>query len=107
MMRDWFQNQKGRAGSSSRRDLFNGLKGQGPSCPGGGRWSASTSTQKGPPSFSKGTTKSFRDRKGPVPKVPLWVMWTAPWQELCDVAAALVGCGHVSGLFVRPYGRWP
>jgi hypothetical protein len=26
---------------------------------------------------------------------------TAPGQELSDVAAALVGCGHVSGLFVR------
>ena len=25
-------------------------------------------------------------------------VWTAPWQELSDVAAALVGCGHVSGL---------
>src|SRR5262245_63102366 len=22
-------------------------------------------------------------------------VWTAPWQELSDVAAALVGCGHV------------
>ena len=32
-------------------------------------------------------------------------VWTAPWQELSDVAAALVGCGHVSGLFVRP--MWP
>src|ERR1017187_3110350 len=32
-------------------------------------------------------------------------VWTAPWQELSDVAAALVGCGHVSGLFVRPV--WP
>src|SRR5262249_25133252 len=30
---------------------------------------------------------------------------TAPWQELSDVAAALVGCGHVSGLFVRRI--WP
>ena len=29
-------------------------------------------------------------------------VWTAPWQELSDIAAALVGCGHVSGLFVRP-----
>ena len=29
-------------------------------------------------------------------------VWTAPWQELSDVSAALVGCGHVSGLFVRP-----
>ena len=25
-------------------------------------------------------------------------VWTAPWQELSDVAAALVGCGHVSSL---------
>jgi len=33
-------------------------------------------------------------------------VWTAPpWQELSDVAAALVGCGHVCGLFVRPV--WP
>jgi len=32
-------------------------------------------------------------------------VWTAPWQELSNVAAALVGCGHVSGLFVR-HG-WP
>src|SRR5262249_54075199 len=28
-------------------------------------------------------------------------VWTAPWQELSDIPAALVGCGHVSGLFVR------
>jgi len=29
-------------------------------------------------------------------------VWTAPpWQELSGVFAALVGCGHVSGLFVR------
>jgi hypothetical protein len=34
-------------------------------------------------------------------------VWTAPWQELSDVAAALVGCGHVSGLFVRRMCRWP
>jgi len=32
-------------------------------------------------------------------------VWTAPWQELPDAAAALVGCGHVSGLFVLP--MWP
>jgi len=25
-------------------------------------------------------------------------VWTALWQELSDAAAALVGCGHVSGL---------
>src|SRR5262245_63003184 len=34
-------------------------------------------------------------------------VWTAPWQELSDAAAALVGCGHVSGLFVRRSSRWP
>ena len=28
-------------------------------------------------------------------------VWTAPWQELSDVVAALVGCGHVSGLLMR------
>src|SRR5580693_941929 len=32
-------------------------------------------------------------------------VWTAPWQGLSDVAAALVGCGHVSGLLVRQV--WP
>jgi hypothetical protein len=28
-------------------------------------------------------------------------VWTTLWQRLSDVAAALVGCGHVCGLFVR------
>jgi hypothetical protein len=28
-------------------------------------------------------------------------VWTEPWKELSDVAAALVGCGHVSGLLMR------
>jgi hypothetical protein len=32
-------------------------------------------------------------------------VWTAPWQELSDVSAALVGCGHVSGLLMRRI--WP
>jgi hypothetical protein len=32
-------------------------------------------------------------------------VWMGPWQELSDVAAALVGCGHVSGLLMR-HG-WP
>jgi len=32
-------------------------------------------------------------------------VWTAPWQELSDVFAALVGCGHVSGLLMRLV--WP
>jgi len=36
---------------------------------------------------------------------PLGHVWTAPWQALSDVDAALVGCGHVSGLFVRQ--EWP
>jgi hypothetical protein len=33
--------------------------------------------------------------------VALGHVWTAPWQELSDVSAALVGCGHVSGLLMR------
>jgi len=32
-------------------------------------------------------------------------VWTAPWQELSDVDAALVGCGHFSGLLMRR--GWP
>jgi hypothetical protein len=32
-------------------------------------------------------------------------VWTAPWQELSDISAALVGCGHVSGLLMRQV--WP
>jgi hypothetical protein len=32
-------------------------------------------------------------------------VWTAPWQELSEVSAALVGCGHVSGLLMRR--GWP
>jgi len=32
-------------------------------------------------------------------------VWTAPWQGLSDGAAALVGCGHVSGLLMRLV--WP
>ena len=32
-------------------------------------------------------------------------VWTAPWQEPSDVVAALVGCGHVSGLLMRQV--WP
>jgi hypothetical protein len=32
-------------------------------------------------------------------------LWTAPWQGLSDVFAALVGCGHVSGLLMRQV--WP
>src|SRR6516165_9368580 len=34
-------------------------------------------------------------------------VWTAPWQVLSDAAAALVGCGHVSGLLMRRMCRWP
>jgi hypothetical protein len=29
-------------------------------------------------------------------------VWAAPWQEFFDVFAALVGCGHVSGLLMWP-----
>jgi hypothetical protein len=32
-------------------------------------------------------------------------VWTAPWQGLSDGFAALVGCGHVSGLLMRQV--WP
>ena len=39
------------------------------------------------------------------PMTGLGHVWTAPWQELSDVFAALVGCGHVSGLLVRRV--WP
>jgi len=28
-------------------------------------------------------------------------VWTAPWQELADVGAESIGCGHVSGLSMR------
>jgi len=31
-------------------------------------------------------------------------VWTAPWQEHCDGAAGLVGCGHVYGLLMRRDG---
>src|SRR5262249_32701346 len=44
-----------------------------------------------------------RGHRGPINVATLMSalghVWTAPWQELSDVAAALVGCGHVSGLF--------
>ena len=39
------------------------------------------------------------------PTHPLGPVWTAPWQELSDISAALVGCGHVSGLLMRR--GWP
>ena len=32
-------------------------------------------------------------------------VWTAPWQEFSEVSAALVRCGHVSGLLMRR--EWP
>jgi hypothetical protein len=38
-------------------------------------------------------------------KSALGHVWTAPWQGLSDVTAALVGCGHVSGLLMRQV--WP
>jgi len=40
-----------------------------------------------------------------LPESALGHVWTAPWQELSDVSAALVGCGHVSGLLMRRV--WP
>ena len=33
-------------------------------------------------------------------------VWTAPWQGHSDVRAALVGCGHVSGLLMRRRRTW-
>ena len=50
--------------------------------------------------------RSLRRRLGH-PMSALGHVWTAPWQELSDVAAALVGCGHVSGLLMRRMCRWP
>ncbi len=44
-----------------------------------------------------GKTKTANSQLGHV--------WMAPWQELSDAAAALVGCGHVSGLLMRR--GWP
>jgi hypothetical protein len=35
----------------------------------------------------------------------LGLVWPAPWQELSTFFAALVRCGHVSGLLVRQI--WP
>jgi len=35
------------------------------------------------------------------PMSALGHVWTAPWQELSGVAAALVRCGHVCGLLMR------
>jgi hypothetical protein len=45
------------------------------------------------PSLQSTSTFDRLDGRGSIP--------LALWQELSDVAAALVGCGHVSGLFVR------
>jgi len=59
-------------------------------------WGANTSTSW------NGVVRHSGDRP---PMSALGHVWTAPWQELSDVSAALVGCGHVSGLFVRP--MWP
>src|SRR3981189_3841283 len=38
-------------------------------------------------------------------KSALGHVWTSPGQELSDISAALVGCGHVSGLLMRQV--WP
>jgi len=48
----------------------------------------------------------FCERLGVQFPGPTRHVWTAPdWQELFYVDAALVGCGHVSGLLLR-HG-WP
>ena len=62
------------------------------------------------PRLRQGMVAAQRDRKAKLSRSAsgmsaLGHVWTAPWQELFDVAAALVGCGHVSGLFVRRV--WP
>jgi hypothetical protein len=41
----------------------------------------------------------------PMPMSASGHVWTAPWQVLSNVSAALVGCGHVSGLLMRQV--WP
>src|SRR5262249_4382580 len=50
-------------------------------------------------------TRKFGLNNGSDGMSALGHVWTAPWQELSDAAAALVGCGHVSGLIVRRI--WP
>ena len=50
-----------------------------------------------PPTFRCAATAAFSHSLGHV--------WTAPWQGHSDVRAALVGCGHVSGLLMRQV--WP
>ena len=47
----------------------------------------------------------FRAKASKHISVALGHVWTAPWQEPSDVAATLVGCGHVSGLVMRQV--WP
>jgi hypothetical protein len=54
-----------------------------------------------------GFGRPFTLQKPDPPMSALGHVWTAPWQELSDVAAALVGCGHVSGLLMRRMCRWP
>jgi hypothetical protein len=49
--------------------------------------------------------RPFRYAKADRSMTGLGHVWTAPWQEPSDVAAALVGCGHVSGLLMRQV--WP
>jgi hypothetical protein len=51
--------------------------------------------------LSRRRRSGFTALVGAVSLSALGHVWTAPWQELSDVAAALVGCGHVSSLFVR------
>jgi hypothetical protein len=62
------------------------------------------SNQSGKDSIERDTAQSD-DVTATVLSTGMGHVWTAPWQELSDVAAALVGCGHVSGLFMRPV--WP
>src|SRR3954469_2761245 len=49
--------------------------------------------------------KAYRAAARLGPTSEMGHVWTAPWQELSDVSAALVGCGHVSGLLMRRV--WP
>jgi hypothetical protein len=58
---------------------------------------SSRNKPKTPPDSKTNHATAFFDSIGHV--------WTAPWQELSDISAALVGCGHVSGLLMRQV--WP
>src|SRR5262249_33957554 len=65
-----------------------------------------TRTMNAWPVVHSGDTSLIRENESKYRMSALGHVWTAPpWQELSDAAAALVGCGHVCGLFVRPV--WP